>query len=411
MKNKVLKIGKPYVVDYDENCARLCAELFLDGEKVYDVWYEADKKYKDYLCYERADGFVVTLLLYAMEHSYDIVCDQCMSSELYYSLTTYLIPAIAKNVKKYHRIKIKASTTSELLPSAHAVGASVSGGVDSFYTLLKHYNKDKKEFNVTHLAFFNAGASGAKGGDLARERYKERIEWIKGVSDELKLDMVCVDTNINEFLLQPHEPTHTFRTLAIPLMMQKLFSKYYFASGFEYDQFEFAEAAIARYDMLNVQNLSTPNLKFYLSGAEASRNKKLEYISNHPITYDKLNVCVAEAHNCGKCDKCIRTMLELYGLKKLDLYKETFDVDYFYKHKSDYFKVMLALKNWKTNPVHKDWEEVYQLVKNDVTIPNRISGEINLAYRILRRKIYSTDFGKKFYDEHLKDKISKTKNI
>ena len=84
----ILKIGKPYI----DNCcregySRMCAELFIDSKKVYDVWYETINKFASFFSPERCDGLVVNLLLYAMENDLDIECEAIVSSKLYYQLT------------------------------------------------------------------------------------------------------------------------------------------------------------------------------------------------------------------------------------------------------------------------------------------------------------------------------------
>jgi hypothetical protein len=209
--------------------------------------------------------------------------------------------------------------------------------------------------------------------------------------------MVCVDTNINEFLKQDHEPSHTFRTLAIPLVLQKLFSKYLFASGFEFSDFKIDYKDTAPYDVLSLSCLTNENLEFVLSGAEASRIEKLAFISDYHIVNSKLNVCTAEVHNCGKCDKCRRTILGLYSLNKLDAYRDSFDVDYFKKHKHQYYYLMMAMKNWKQCAVKHEWEEIYQAVKSEITLRDRCGGCVLLWYRKLRRIVYRTAFGKRIY--------------
>lgn len=358
MKRKVLRVGRPYIEDLQqEQGVRLCVKIEIPEKDGYILWYETDAKYKDYLCTERSDGFVVNLLLYAMEHQLDIECDQCLTERLYYQLTEYLIPSISKNINKYSPINILAPLDSSPLSSANAVGASLSGGVDSFYTLLRHIDRKEISFNITHLTFFNAGASGEFGGEEARTRYKERIEWIHDVAEELGAEMICVDTNANELLHQNHEATHTFRTLAIPLLLQKLFAKYYFSSGFSFRDFEFDKMDTAHYDLLNIECLSTDALTFYSSGGESTRLEKLEYISNFPVTYKRLNVCVSEAVNCSHCEKCARTMVGLYAIEKLDLYKDVFDLDYFEKHKHKYLSD--SIKYLKSH----DWPESYALLK------------------------------------------------
>jgi len=359
----ILHIEKPRIeICEDERSVRLCIGLKINQESSYDAWYKFDREYEQYLCTDRCDGLVVNLLLYAMEHQLDIVSDVPMSERLHYQLTEYLIPCIAKYVDTtvhnfvdgYWPIKLNIPLTNETYESENAVGASLSGGVDSFYTLLRHLEREDKAYNITHLTFFNAGQSGEYGGDVARERYLSRIEWIRGVADELGLPMLCVDTNINEFLHERHEPSHTFRTLAIPLLMQKLFSKYLFSSGFPFFHFAFSDLDPAEYDVLNMSCLQTENTSFWSSGGETSRLGKEEFISRHPITYKYLNVCVREDTNCSRCEKCTRTMLGLYLLDKLDLYKDVFDTNYFYNHKEDIFYQAYRKQN------DHDWDELYR---------------------------------------------------
>mgnify|MGYP003294633432 CR=1 FL=1 len=85
-------------------------------------------------------------------------------------------------------------------------------------------------------------------------------------------------SNMNELIMMNHEKTHTFRTLACVLAMQKLFSIYYFASGTDFNDSHIDEYDTAYYDILNVQCLSTENTTFYLSGMEATRLEKIKYI-------------------------------------------------------------------------------------------------------------------------------------
>lgn len=355
---KVLKVGRPYIeTDVYERVVRLCAKLYVDNEEVYTMWYKVDEAYGKYFCPERSDAFVVSLLLYAMEHEFDIESEQKMSERLHYQLMEYLIPCIANNISKYKAITINAETTSEKMTNDGAVGASISGGVDSFYTLLRHLEREEKMYNITHLTFFNVGASGDYGGEEARKKYESRILWIEDVVDQVGKNLICVDSNVSEFLMQRHVATHTFRTLAIPLALQKLFSKYYFSSGYDFSKFMYTEKGTAQYDLLSVQCLSTDCLTFYSSGGETTRLGKIKYISNFPITYQYLNVCGSEATNCSRCEKCERTMLELYSIDKLDNYKTVFDVDYFYKHKRKYLSDVIVNRNCH------DWLEIFQTLK------------------------------------------------
>ena len=66
---------------------------------------------------------------------------------------------------------------------------------------------------------------------------------------------------------------------------------------------------------------STSKVSFVHDGCEAVRFRKVEFISRYPITYDTLRVCwthVSGEINCCQCEKCVRTMIHLQALERLD---------------------------------------------------------------------------------------------
>lgn len=176
MKRELL-INEPRI-ESDELFSRMISTIECNNQK-YDLFYQVDKKYQNYFSNEVSDSFLVCVLLYCMEHNFNIVCNGKISEILLYHLNDYLIPAISKNIKKYKRISIKAETTN-IKYNAKGVGTGLSCGVDSFYTIVKH-NKCTKEsgLRVTHATFFNAGASGEFGGDEARNIFNERKKYLK----------------------------------------------------------------------------------------------------------------------------------------------------------------------------------------------------------------------------------------
>lgn len=234
-------------------------------------------------------------------------------------------------------------------------------------------------YRLSHLTFFNAGMSGEYGGANARNIYQQRINWICPVVDEFGLPLVTVDTNINEILMEVHIYTVSNRALAMVLALQKLFSVYYWSSGCSFLKFKFDENDMETYDLLNVHCFSTEDVSFYNSGGEALRIDKEEYISQFELPRKKLNVCIASATNCSRCDKCKRTMLGLYTIGKLDLYKDVFDLDYFYEHKNDVF--LRELRNKKT---WLGWWEVYDL----------LTPEMDAVSEVNMKKMYIEEFEK-----------------
>lgn len=333
MANKILKINKPFIKNN-----RLYSKIEYDNN-IFDMYFEVEDQYKKYLCDDNADSFLVALIPFIVKHNYDVLIDGNISSRLFYQLKTYLLPLLCSQYKK-NTISIECNLTEQLY-NAKGVGASISCGVDSFYTILKHQNLKDSKFNITHLTFFNAGSHGDFGGEGARKLFNDRIKFIRKFCLENNYKLVTVDSNMNELIMMEHKKTHSFRTLACVLALQKLFGKYYFASGYHYNDMEIDEDSAGHYDTLNVQCLSNENLTIYLSGMEVTRMDKIKYISEFPITYNWLNVCIMGDKNCGRCIKCVRTMAELDSIGKLEKYKMVFNINDYNKHKIKYLSDIL----------------------------------------------------------------------
>lgn len=384
--NNTIKISKPY---FEEEKEKIKIYSIIESDKEdYKLWFEVQKEYKQYLICERLDAFIIAILPYAIKKQMDIHVQGALSSKLYYQLTTYLIPLLCDKFNK-RIIKIEASLDSNIYNIAKAVGTGISCGVDSLYTISKHINRKEKEFNITHLTFFNAGASGKYGGEEARKLYRERMKFAKQFAEENNLKFVSVDTNMNEFLMMDHEMTHTFRSLACVLLMQKLFSKYYYSSGLEFDETRIAEYDSACYDILNVQCLSTEDTTFYSTGMESTRIGKVKEIVKYVPSYEHLNVCIFEDKNCGECEKCIRTLLELDSIGKLDLYNKVFNIQNFNKNKNKYLIFMLKKMRQK-NIFYKEIYREYKKRRKNIPIYLKIISFIpnkeeikNIIFKIL----------------------------
>lgn len=336
-------IGNPYI-KRNENKSRVCSDITIDDIN-YEMYFEVDSEYEEFLCFERADAFLVGLLPYAMNHSHTIESEGVISEKLYYQITSILIPSLSKYISNNKFIKIYTNLDCNVLPNQNAVGTGLSAGVDSFHTIFSNLNKETVNYNITHLTFFNVGSHGSNGGGRARELYQNRMKKVKEFADEYNFEFIAVDSNISELLNMSFVKTHTFRSFSAALSLQKLFSKYYYSSGFPLDEFAFSEKSTAYYDLLNVHTLSTENISFYSTGATESRLEKVDYITTYKPTYKYLNVCFRNGTNCGRCEKCIRTMLELYALNKLDFYSSVFDIAEFNKSIHSRMGFMLANKN------------------------------------------------------------------
>ncbi len=363
----MIKINKPYIEEKGEY-ARLCSKIEVD-DNVWDIWYEVESCNKEYLCYEKADAFLIGILPFAMAFGHNIQIIDCpISQKIYWNLTNTFIPALSKYSDYYKSIDINAELSNQIFDS-FAVATGFSAGVDSFYTYLKNKEKKPTDFNITHLTFFNVGACGSYGGKEAEKRFYKRIKVFEGFVESQNLDFIKINSNISENIMMSYNFTHSFRSLSAVLALQKLFKTYYYSAGYTLKEFSFNPYDSSFYDVLNAQCFSTENTTFYTTGAVETRLEKVEYISQHPETYNVLNVCNTNDENCRTCEKCIRTMADLYSINALEKYSAVFDVEYFKKNLV--YNMAFVLSKSKDGTVEALYfEEIVKKMKeNKIKIP------------------------------------------
>lgn len=364
----MIRIETPKVIS-DSETAILEVYINIDNKRE-KIWFKVDKKYEQYLCYERSDAFVIAVLNFAMRNRHDIICDAPISEDLYYNIDKYLIDAISSYNPLFYRTKIEANIATDTLPCAGAVGTGISCGIDSLHVLACQTNLRFKKHNVTHLTFNNVGSHGE--GSHAKKLYQERLALPKRFAEEYGFEFVASDSNLMDVISQDHFKSHTYSSMFAVYCLQKLYSIYYYASaGYRYHEFTLIDKETncsGSYEMLSLPLLSTKNLRIYSEGEGMSRLTKLKDVVNYRPSYKYLNVCLKTSANCGVCEKCVRTLLEIDALGKLEKYKDVFDVEYYKQHKQWYLTQMLM-----QIAQHKhDYFELYPYFKKDITLKIRL---------------------------------------
>lgn len=331
------------------------ADCILNG-KEETIWYSTSIENEKYISLSNADAFILILFIYAVFNNYKLSSEVAISSRLKYGLLEILLPAYQMmgydSKKEDFNFPLEDDSKFE---EAKAVGTAMSFGVDSFYTYLNSLSSD---LPVDTLTLFNAGAYGQEGGDKARKLFNVFKLKVNQLSEEFNLNFFWVNTNINELLPLKFVQTHTFRNLSCVLLFQKYFKAYYYASGIDLSFFKLNHLDPAYFDLLNSKAIASNSLEFIISGLFERRLDKTIFISDQDKTYKRLNVCLVTPDNylqevdsvsqkiinCSKCFKCIRTMVTLDVLGKLEEYKEVFDLNLYYQNKNIYWADLLYRK-------------------------------------------------------------------
>ena len=372
----MITIGQPCI---KESGDRVCLVSHVSNEAEgveLDVFYSVEPQYREYLCDETADAFVLPLLLRAVVSNQDIRVDAPMSEKLYHNLRYGVLHALyyaRKTTQKVYGLKSPTSDIKKVDIScfklvgnnyhAEGVGTGCSLGVDSF-SVIKKYLLDKDclpSYKITHFACFNVGAFGSFNTEETRKSFYKEVERLKKFSAKLGVPVVAVDTNLHDlFKEQNFNWCHTFLNMGCVIALQKLWSKYLYASGYSLNHFKFDLAYCAKQEPFLLPNLSTESVELISADMEKTRSDKVEYIMDDALVKQNINVCLIEQtinngktqnktdnthRNCGQCEKCLRTMLQLDIFGRLNEYKNVFNLSQWPKIKYVYLAKVLANKD------------------------------------------------------------------
>lgn len=344
-----------------------CTPKYENGELVVSARIEMEKPPYDvpevvwfkfpeaqaHLVSDNADGFAVALLSLALCRGENIrICDT-MSAALTYGMQECQRVQNYRKPQRYHPIEIEADAYARRTASGFKNASTLSGGVDSFYSVWSHVAQNEK-VRGNEVAY----AVLVQGFDIGLHdhyTFEQCSTSYRKVLREWGVELLTVRTNVRAF----DKPTNwisgcTFATIGLGHFLGCGVSRYYVpANDFYADYPKGAVATLA--DAL----LSSESVQVVADGAQLTKFEKIVALSNVDAIYSQLRVCSAKPNgvmNCCECRKCINAMtaLELCGTLQnfstfplpLDGNKRRFS-DISYSARAiymDYFKRALALK-------------------------------------------------------------------
>ena len=185
-------------------------------------------------------------------------------------------------------------------PPGRGTAAFFSGGVDSFYTALKRAPE------LTHLVF----VCGFDIRDTTSRRARSALRGVRAAAADLGKELIEVETNLRA-VTDPYETwqlAHGVGIAAVALLLQQHLERIYVPASFAYADL----GPWGTHPLLDAL-WSTEAIEVVHDGCELIRAEKVAAIVGSPVVLEHLRVCNQQAskYNCGKCDKCVRTMLNL----------------------------------------------------------------------------------------------------
>jgi hypothetical protein len=300
----------------DAERAVVSADIHADDLSMpSSIWFDVSSRFGDALAVN-GDPFLPPVLMRAMREGRQMIVEDSVSAQL---------AASAHRVMDVHAAWSRdAAAPLRSIPfivspqpraeRGWAAACLFSGGVDAFYTLLKNQARYPRTDSraISHLIVVH-------GLDVPLdnpELFSKVEASTQAVAHALGLHLVTVRTNVRQVVSGVDWGLHSHgATLAsLALALSRLFHTVFIASGSSYFELH-PWGSHPAIDPL----WSTESLEIVHDGAEADRAYKLEYLTQSPLALAHLRVCWKNpggAYNCGRCEKCLRTMaaLEVAGV-------------------------------------------------------------------------------------------------
>jgi hypothetical protein len=203
---------------------------------------------------------------------------------------------------------IDAPAGTDLPAPVAGVGCFFSGGVDSFYSVLQHRDE------ITHLVFvhgFDIPIADEDLGDRARAAVRAAAASLGLTLLEVRTDLRRVSDGRADWQTLYHGAAMAAVAHALSDHVGRIIVP-------------------GSYNQNDLHPWGThPDLDHHWSGSrlrmehdavDVTRPEKVRALADHQVALDHLRVCFKNpdgAYNCGRCEKCLRTMVNLSAVGAL----------------------------------------------------------------------------------------------
>lgn len=289
-----------------ESTQRVSAD-FLLGRRKKTVWFETDLGAVS----GNTEPFLPVALIPAMRRGWPVYADGNVSAQVREGAGQ--VQQIFDGwYPRFKPVPVRCSEEDSVPTTTSGqtgVATFFSGGVDSFYTLRSHRSE------IDHLIFVH-------GFDipLRQRRISEQAaQSVRTLAERLGVKLVEVRTNLREFGQGHVSWPHAYfgaGLAAVALLLAPRFGRVYLPASVSRDELQ----PMGSHPDLD-KHWSTTGMQLVHDGVEATRFAKVQAISDWQPVQDHLRVCYLNKHgseNCGRCQKCLWTMMMLRAIGRLE---------------------------------------------------------------------------------------------
>jgi len=281
-----------------------------------DIYFEVDKAFAHYLS-PNPHAFLVACLMPAVHHGEKrILLDEAICPELRNGLVTDMrwFEAWYCPVCRPVRIEAKPGVRPPRLNREEWAGSFLSGGLDSLATLRANrldFPRDHPRSLKDCLMVYGFDFGGCEGVDRQAEPFERALTSLSNIARDAEVNLIRVCTNIRhlddnvDFWMQEF---HGAALAAVAHAVSNRLTRVNIASTAKIPR----TLPWGSHPLLD-SNYSSTDLQISHDGLRYSRLEKAELVAGWDVALQNIRVCnenPPDVLNCGRCEKCVRTMLE-----------------------------------------------------------------------------------------------------
>lgn len=289
----------------EEGTITISAAIELAGDDRRRLWYRLSEEMADRLA-PNCDPFVIGTIFLLMEQGHDVIVHGEVSPSLLRNMQEFQEAWSCWRKEKYKQVEITADKEREPqgAPRDSAV-AAFTGGVDSTFTMYRH-----KTGKCGRLKRNIAAGLLVHGFDIPLVQEEAFRRASRRAGEALStLDVELITMASNHMELNPDwNYTHISGIASGLSLLQGGYKEGLIANSLSYNQLSFQWGSNAVTDRL----FGSDNFAIVLDGLQFARRDKIPTVAQWEKGMENLRVCFEadeKDKNCGKCSKCMITLL------------------------------------------------------------------------------------------------------
>jgi hypothetical protein len=276
-------------------------------EKAFELWFEIPIAFKEYVT-DTGDAFLLATLFPAMRANLPIrIHNRSVSRSLLRNLQEVQRAWYQWKPRDYAIVPIECTVSEDKIRAKEVVLSAFTGGVDGAFVLWNNLVNQENQFPYPIEAMMYV--EGFHIPLQEKEASAKLTRDLRKIAEVLQIEFITVRTNLRRF--GNWYDFHGAALASCLSLFKRKFTSGMLGSSHPYAYLRFPWGSNPVTDTL----MSSSDFSILNYGGGFTRIQKIEKLSTWSPFQEVVNVCIRSYYsNCGRCEKCIRTLLSYRAL-------------------------------------------------------------------------------------------------